>query len=183
MESNPLQDAMMKHAMTAEALAYTKYTIYAEIFREAGYASLAMAVETLAKNEKEHMEQWLKKLGILPDVTQGETEDDMKTVYRLLDDILHGEDGDSRILYPELAKATTRDDVKTLSEELAKIEEHHREIIVDICHYIKDGREATEKEPIWVCPHCGNYYYRYDDIPEKCPVCNHDGSEYTLQSY
>lgn len=157
----------MREAANAEALAFGMYSIFASKLRDQGYVEAAMKMETLAQNEKEHMERWLEILGMIPAPEfilnkVAEMEDhDASSMYTKLYDLLHSANSE----HAEMAK------------RLIQIEARHREVVKALAMFYNDGITVPHTG-IWVCPHCGNYYTNKEEIPVDCPVCEHRGDEY-----
>lgn len=173
-----LKKAMMAQAAHAEAYAFGVYTIYAGILREAGMVEAAMRLEELAGNEKEHLEQWLKRDGKL-----GEP-------FEILDRVIGMEKHDAFSMYDRYlemaAKNGAPEDLKEMLRHLKLIEFRHAGILQELKMLYKneitrDDLSKEGKTGKWVCPHCGNYYYSKDEIPDKCPVCEHDKADYVWQ--
>lgn len=169
-------EVLMAKAAAGEGAAYTTYTIFAEKLREDGHYEAAMRLEELAGNEKEHMEVWLKRLSQL------------SSSMDMLQQVIHMEHHDADVMYANfgalLYQSSTEDvpsDLPKVVESLKKIETRHVEIIEELLSEYEGIQDKQRpNQPIWVCPHCGNFYYSKEEIPEKCPVCEHDGSEYVF---
>ena len=167
-------EVLMAKAAAGEGAAYTTYTIFAEKLREEGYYEAAMHLEQLAGNEKEHMEVWLKRLSQL------------SSSMDMLHQVIQMEQHDANVMYAnfgallhESSSENVSSDLPDVIDHLIKIETRHAEIIEELLStYEGIQDDQRPNRPIWVCPHCGNFYYSKDEIPEKCPVCEHDGSEY-----
>lgn len=168
----------MTQAAKAEGFAYGAYTIYAATLREKGLYEAAMKLEELAANEKEHLERWMTKLGLL----DKEGEDIIKTIIGM-------ERHDANIMYTKLYTILVKNegdpDLIEMVRHLAFIEARHAIIMDDLesIYYKGMSEEEVKKDRKgkWVCPHCGNFYYSKDEIPDKCPVCEHDRADYVWQ--
>lgn len=170
-EFNPAVVAM-RQAASGEGFAYTIYTIFAAKLRESGYAEAAMLISEMAENEKEHMEQWLERIGAIP------KEDEM------LDTAAGFEDNDAEVMYTKMMqlKGIIPDDCIELASRLKAIEEHHREMCRALSkNYNQGSQEGVTTKYMWICPHCGNMYESEDEIPAECPVCKHSKSEYVYR--
>lgn len=179
MEENatPLQEAI-HNAEFAEGHAYGVYMIYAGILREAGMVEGAMKLEELANNEKEHLERWLVKQDI-----------DLEPS-AIMARVIQMELNDSHHMYTDMLKlvqkyAPDRQDLLVMVQDLIQIENRHAGLISDLKRLYEGTASRKEIEETrkgkWVCPHCGNFYYSKDEIPDKCPVCDHDKDEYVWQ--
>lgn len=161
----------------AEAHAFGVYTIYAAKLREAGMIEAAMKMEELASNEKEHLERWMF-------YNKNQPTDPIE----IMDKVIGMETNDSNTMYSQfLAKAEEMDapdDIIVMLRRLIKIEARHARLISDL-KQIYQGEDpeaiAAKRKGKWVCPHCGNFYYSQDAIPDKCPVCEHDKADYVWQ--
>lgn len=165
-------DLLKMDAARAEAYAYATYMIYSGICKEAGYAEAALKLEILANNEKEHLEQWMKQLNIIP----VKPLDAMQKVVGM-------EHHDAAIMYTKLRDAAiTVNDSKAaeLAQHLIDVESRHEAVIGSIRHFYETGEEI-QLPGMWVCTHCGNFFLKESDIPEKCPVCDHPRSDYVYQ--
>lgn len=167
-------EVLMAQAAAGEGAAFTTYTIFAQKLREDGFYEAAMRLEELAGNEKEHMEVWLKRLS------------QMSNAMDMLQRVIQMEHHDAEVMYAnfgellhESSSENVSSDLPDVISNLMKIETRHAEIMENLLkEYEGIDVHQQQETPIWVCPHCGNFYYSKDEIPEKCPVCEHDGSEY-----
>lgn len=172
-----LLKTMAGEAAHAEAFAFGIYTIYASLLREKGMVEGAMKLEELAANEKEHMEQWLKKMDML-----GEP-------YDLMSRVVSMEKHDANSMYSRYLEMAQRngapENVIEMLQHLIQIEARHSSLIQDLIEIYQGKMTKADVEEQhrgkWVCPHCGNFYYSKDDIPDKCPVCEHDKADYVWQ--
>jgi rubrerythrin len=147
-------------AVRAEGYAFGLYTIYASKLREKGLMKEAHLFEELANNEREHMEQWLDKLGALEDAKV------------MLDQGIKGEDSDANQMYQSMMQLEERE-VVDLATLLKRVELHHQAMLQNL----RDGDKASKRR-VWICPHCGNVYDKEKDIPETCPICGHKKGDY-----
>lgn len=165
-------------AIRAETHASTKYTIYASLADELKEPEISKLFKTLAENEKEHAEVWMKKLF---DIEKWDIKDFVK-------DGIKGELSDETELYSDIFRQISdkdkREDISTLLSHLSTIEKDHKESFEKALSILEGNKNfdiSVEKE-VWVCPHCGNIYHSYSDIPDKCPVCEHDKKDYKLRT-
>lgn len=170
MVEDQIADSLMHQAATAEGFACTLYTIYATAFREQGYTSAAMLLDEMAQNEKEHMEQWIKRLDMLetPDI--------------IFENGVMGERRDTEF-YRRMSEHSDvlPDEVLELASNLRTIEEHHAKMLAALYQQYKTGQAPTTTRYLWVCPHCGNIYESEDEIPDVCPVCGHEKRDYVYR--
>ena len=167
-------EQVIAFAEWAEGHAFALYTIYAGILRDAGYIEGAMKLEELAANEKEHMERWVVKRG------------DSTDPNAIMQKVVNLEINDSQDMYTSLLKLAEMEkasnDIIEMVQHLIEIENRHAIIINDL-KSIYEGKATSaqieaKRKGKWVCPHCGNFYYSQDEIPEKCPVCEHSRDDY-----
>ncbi|MCR5353875.1 MAG: rubrerythrin family protein, partial [Clostridiales bacterium] len=82
----------LRTAANGEAMAYTKYAIFADIAKKDGFEEIADVFSAFAGNEKEHAEIWLEYLGEI-----GNTITNLKNASS-------GENFESGELYPDASK-------------------------------------------------------------------------------
>lgn len=163
--------SMVKEAAMAEAFAYTLYGIYADKCREAGLVEGAMKLEEAAANEREHCEQWLKVLKLIPDDA---------TI--ILDKAAKMESLDANQMYAEMAAFLEQNypENKALYEKafhLIAIERRHQ-VMFEMLSKVYQTGERKSLPGMWVCSHCGNFFFDEKDIPDICPVCEHEKKDY-----
>ena len=162
-------DPYKKQAFQAECVAYATYMIFASLCKEEGYEEAAMRLEILASNEKEHAEQWMKELNLIP--SNGR---------EAMQKVVEMEHHDAAVMYADLkrqAEVTGDSRALELSTHLIGAEARHEAVIGALLKYYETG-DKTDLPGMWVCTHCGNFFLKEEDIPEKCPVCDHDRSDY-----
>lgn len=162
---------MIRGAMMGEAFAYTAYGIYADKCREAGLIEGAMKLEEAAANEREHCEQWMKILKMIP-----ENPNDIITKAAEM------ENKDANKMYAELAAFVEanfpeQSEIYEKAYHLIAIERRHETMFLMLNNLYTKGIDKP-LPGMWVCSHCGNFYFKEEDIPDICPVCEHEKKDY-----
>lgn len=153
-------------ALQGEAMAMTKYLLYAETAEKEGYHQIGKLFRDIAENEKAHAEMWHL---FLHNMKQSDTLSNLK-------DCAGGENYENTNMYPQMAQVANSEELPSLAEAflgVAKIEGHHREMLY---HYIETIESDTlykkEETTPWLCENCGHIHFS-KNAPEKCPVCHH----------
>lgn len=162
-------DILKSQACKAEGYAFAVYSIYAKICKDAGYDEAALKLDTLANNEKEHLEQLLTQTNQLPD-----------DALKAMQSVVEMEHHDATVMYTKMrdfALETGDEETAKFATHLIEIESRHEAVIGALRYFYETGKEI-ELPGMWVCSHCGNFYLKEEDIPNECPVCHHPKSDY-----
>jgi rubrerythrin len=170
MDHNDIAYSVIHQAACAEGFAFGLYSIYAQALRKSGQISAAMLFDELANNEKEHMEQWLKRIGKTGELPL------------MFSTAIKGEDNDANVMYQKMIDLEGKlpDEVVELARILQKIETHHREMLkaLNYDYTVDHTEDKGVKKQLWICPHCGNIYESEEEIPDECPVCHHEKRDF-----
>ncbi|MDF2485505.1 MAG: hypothetical protein K0R46_1673 [Herbinix sp.] len=163
----------MLNAYDIEAIANTRYEIYADQARLEGYIEIATIYEVTARNEKEHARIWLRRLnnGILPN-----TEQNLVNSFTFESDLGNN-------LYREYARVAREEgfnDIAALFNGIANIELNH-DLRFQTLHdeMIRGELFCKPTESLWICMQCGNILSGLC-APEICPVCMFPQGYYRL---
>ncbi len=78
------------------------------------------------------------------------------------------------INFAKVAKEEGFDKIATAFENIAKVEKTHADRFGIYAELLKAGKLfVSDIETHWMCSNCG-YIYTGKEVPETCPVCNHD---------
>ena len=156
--------ANLMSAFSGEAMARTKYDLYARTAEKEGYRHIADVFYNTARNEMAHAKlwlQWLKKLG--------STNENLK-------DAIGGENFEWTDMYKRFEQDAREEgflELATLLHLVAEIEKTHEERYQCNLTLLENGEvfhKASSTQ--WVCANCG-YIHNGSDAPQICPVCKH----------
>ena len=163
----------LKAAFAGESQARNKYTYFAKVARNEGLHAIAEIFEETAMNEMQHAKDEFKMLNGI-----GDTVTNLKAA-------IDGEDYETIKMYPTFAKeAEEEGDVEAarLFEQIAKVEEQHRDRYKKLLEHLENGTLHKRSEPVrWKCLKCG-YIHEGTEPPEKCPSCQHPKEYYTTDN-
>ncbi len=162
----------LQAAFAGESMARNKYTFFAERARKDGYVEISKEFLTIADNERAHAEVWYKLIeGI------GTTEANLKTAAK-------GENYEWSTMYSDFAKTAKKEgfnDIAAKFDMVAKIEKMHENAYLERSENVENDKVfKKDKSVTWVCENCG-YTYDGKSAPEKCPVCAHSISYYSVK--
>ncbi len=156
----------LKKAFAREALAVTKYGIYAGLAKADGFVEIQNIFETTQHNEEAHAKIWFK-------ILHG---DNVTPTLANLKDATEGEDYEWTEFYPGFAETAKKEGFPELAElflKVAKVEESHHDRYDILIRNVEDDSVFKKDEGIiWECANCGHLEYGLE-APEKCPVCAH----------
>ncbi len=159
----------IKAAFAGESQARNKYTYFAEVARQEGYAYIAKIFEETAANEMEHARDHFKLLNGI-----GTTAENLEAA-------IGGEDYETIEMYPTFAKEAEEEgnqEAAILFKMIGKIEEKHRERYKKLLEMVKNGTVFKREQPIkWKCSVCG-YTVEGTEPPPKCPSCKNPKEMY-----
>lgn len=168
----------LKSAFAGESQAYMAYTFYANQADEEGLAPLSILLNETASNEFEHAEAFFKRvnsggtpngIGEMPNAIEGLKRAILAERYEAIEKY---EDA------AKVAKEEGYDKIAELFDKVRHIEETHMNHFESMLKELDtDTLYHSEKVIAWVCTKCGNVEYG-ETPPDKCPVCNHDGTYY-----
>ena len=163
----------LKAAFAGESQARNKYTYFAKVARNEGLHYIAEIFEETAMNEMQHAKDEFKLLNGI-----GDTVTNLKTA-------IDGEDYETIKMYPTFAKEAEEEgnsEAARLFEQIAKVEEQHRNRYKKLLERLENGSLYKRDKPVkWKCQKCG-YVYEGTEPPPKCPACQHPAEYYTPDS-
>lgn len=160
-------------AFAGESQARNKYTYYAAKARDEGYRHISQLFTETANNERAHAEIWFKLLhgGSIPDTAAN------------LSDAAAGERYEWTEMYAQFAKEAREegfDEIARLFDGVAAIEKQHEERFNTLLKDVQDKAVfAKGSTVVWQCGNCG-FLYEGKKAPEKCPVCSHPQSYFSV---
>jgi len=158
-------------AFSGESQARNKYTYFAKIAKKEGYEQISSIFLETAENEKEHAKLHFKKLNGI-----GNTIENLKSA-------ISGENYEWTDMYPKMAKEAKKegfDDIATMFEGIAEVEEKHEIRYKKLLKNIENNKVFKKDNKIfWKCRNCG-YIHEGIDSPEVCPVCKHEKSYFEV---
>ena len=173
----------LARSFAGESQARTRYTIYADVARQEGYAWIARVFEETADNEAVHAEEFLEKIR---DMGGSSENIDLSAGYpyqlgSTLENLaaaaageLHEHD-DAYPGFAEMARREGYDDAARLWLQIARIEGVHHNTFLQLYEQMRSGTLTKKEKPIlWRCLNCG-YTYEGPNACDPCPVCNKSG--------
>lgn len=159
----------LRTAFTGESEARNKYAFFAQVARNEGFHYIAKIFEETAENEKYHAMEEYKLL-----MKESSTLENLR-------EAVGAENYESRSMYPQFAKEAELEGKKeaaVLFNQIAKIENHHRERFSKLLDLVEKQMVYKRDEAIkWKCSVCG-YVYDGTEPPPKCPYCKHSQEYY-----
>lgn len=142
----------------------TKYSIYSDTARLAGYIEIGNIYDVFSRNEKEHARIWLRQMnnGQLPTTSENlaysaEIEVDA-----------------ANQMYREFARTAREEgynELAALFNGVANIELNHNLRFQDLYENVERNEVFCKPvENLWICMQCGNIMSG-SCAPEICPVC------------
>ena len=154
----------LKTAFAGESQARNKYTYFAAVAKKEGYHYIAKIFEETAENEKRHAKDELNLLNGIGDTIAN------------LKEAISGEHYETTEMYPTFAREAKEEGNKEaarLFNEIAKIEEHHRERYKKLLIMVEQEKVFKRDRLIkWKCSVCG-YIHKGTEPPAECPSCKH----------
>jgi rubrerythrin len=177
-ESKTLKN--LAQAYAGECQARTRYEFIEYGARMQGYNALAEVVDKVVYNEFNHARMFYTK------IQDGSNEPinnidicggfPFREKWTLVENLKHAsldEQGET-LLYPKFAKTATAEgfnDIAKLFNDIAKIEEKHKKLFLELHENLKNGTlYSKDKEITWKCTGCG-YTVKGKEAPKVCPVC------------
>lgn len=175
-ESKTFQN--IKSAFAGECQAHLAYSFYASQAEGERLEPLSVLLTETAANEKEHAEVLFKKINNggdnkLPEAMEG------------LSRAILGEKLEATEKYRKFADVARQEgfaEIAELFDKLRFIEETHMKRFEEMkAQLIQNTLYKSNAQTVWICMKCGNVEYG-DKPPEKCPVCEHEGTYYKKAS-
>lgn len=163
----------LKKALAMEALARTKYSIFASRARKDGFEQIAAIFEKAAGNEFEHAKLWFKEL------------------YGTLDTIdalslaMETEKNEWSVVYKEFASTADSEGFHDLADRfrrIAFIEMHHEDVFKTLWNNLNSDKVFEKNDSaVWECRNCG-FIVTGTQAPKECPACDHPQAYFELSS-
>lgn len=155
-------------AFACEAMARTKYDIFASKAKKEGFEQISEIFKETANNEKEHAKIWFKLLN-----------DGINDTLSNLSEAAKGENNEWTDMYIEMAKVAEEEgflEISELFKGVGLIEKDHENRYKKLIENI-ENKTVFSKNTVttWHCRNCG-HIHTGENSPEKCPVCNHPKS-------
>lgn len=163
-------EANLKKAFAGESQAHAKYKYYASKAKKEGWHSFAALFEETSKNELEHAEVWFKYLhdGGVP------------TTKDNLIDAASGENYETNVMYPEMAKVARAEGFTEIAEKMdliaaveARHEARYKKLLEDL--NVNEVTMPQSNISVWKCDVCGHVHVGLK-APKVCPICKHESS-------
>lgn len=171
----------LMRAFAGESQARNRYTIAAGQAREQKQQVIEQVFLYTADQEKEHAEifyKYLKELG-------GETihidggypvdiSDDLAELLRMAQHNEYEEHDDVYKRFGDKAQEEGFSKIAASFHMIAEIEKYHGNRFGKFAEWLEQNRlHISDVKTGWICLNCG-YIYEGTQVPEKCPVCDHD---------
>ena len=154
----------LQAAFAGESQARNKYTYFAKAARKEGLHYIAKIFEETANHEQQHAKDLFRLLNGIGDTAAN------------LEEAINGEDYETSEMYPKFAKEAEEegdDKAANLFNQIAKVEEEHRNRYKKLFEMVKAGTVYKRDTPIkWKCDKCG-FIHEGTEPPPKCPACAH----------
>ena len=168
-------------AFAGESQARNRYTLAASQAKKEELYVVQRVFEFTANQEKEHAEQFYKKLAPVADTVISISGDFPVNIYKDSAGNLkaareneYAEYNDVYQTFGDEAKSEGFDDIAKLFYDIAVAEKLHGDRYGKFLELIESGRLfESDKEETWLCLNCGNIY-KGKIAPELCPICNHN---------
>ncbi|MDP2729937.1 MAG: ferritin family protein [Dehalococcoidales bacterium] len=159
----------LEAAFAGESQARNKYTFFAAVAKEAGFAEIAEAFLEAAENERAHAKRLFDFLGGI-----GDTEANLKAA-------ANGEHHEWDKMYPEFEQ-TAREEgftqIAAFFKNVSTIEEQHEKRFLDLLNKVEKKEMAKKGEmAVWKCHNCG-WAQEDTQAPDECPTCNQPQSAF-----
>jgi rubrerythrin len=171
-------------AFAGESQARNRYTYFASVAKKEGYEQISALFLETADNEKEHAKKYFKFLeGGEVEITASYPAGVIGSTAENLEAAASGENMEWTKLYPEAAQIARDegfDNIATIFQEIAEVEEKHETRYRKLLNNIKEGKVFKKDTVVkWKCRNCG-YIHEGKEAPKECPACTHPQSYYEL---
>ena len=166
-------------SFAGECQAGMRYQMIAKLAMQEKYKTLSDTIKTIAKNETLHATQFfnmmIEKAGSKENVTlDAGYPFHAGTLVEGLKFAENDEKDESKDIYPkfaEIAREEGFEDIASLYEMVAKVEESHRSIFHYLANAVKEGTLYKNDTPVlWVCSECGHMHVS-KQAWKVCPLC------------
>ncbi|MBR0142687.1 MAG: rubrerythrin family protein [Clostridia bacterium] len=169
-----LTEAGLRAAFAREAENHTRYLLFSEKAKEAGYEQISRLFRETADNEKAHARLLFEAL-----------HSSLPAVGEALSLSSESEYADGNEFYPSLARDARNEGfpaVAALYEKLAAVEKEHEARFRALLRNVEGGLVfAKTGEAIWQCGNCGHVHVG-KSAPETCPVCSYPQGYFALRA-
>ena len=169
----------LARSFAGECQAGMRYQMIAKLAMKEKLKTLSDAIKTIAKNETLHATQFFNKIiektGSRENITfeagypfhAGTLEEGLK--FAAMDEKAETED-----IYPRFAKIAKKEgfeDIATLYELVAAVEERHKIVFQYLHDAVRNGTlYKCEKSMLWICSECGHAHVGTEAF-KVCPLC------------
>ncbi|UCD96245.1 MAG: rubrerythrin family protein [Candidatus Bathyarchaeota archaeon] len=165
-------------AFAGESQARNRYTFFASVAKKEGFEQISDIFQETAGNEKEHAELFFKLLkGGEAEIQAAYPAGIIGSTLANLNAAAEGEKLEWGTLYPNFAEVADKEgfkEVATTFRMVAKVEKNHEIRYRKLASNVEKRRVFKREAPIlWKCRNCG-HILEDAEVPDKCPVCDHD---------
>lgn len=179
-KNSETKDNLMR-AFAGESQARNRYTFAAEQAHKQKQQAIARIFLYTANQEKEHAEifyQHLKELsGETIHVDGGYPVDITEDLADLLRRAQHNEYEEHDDVYKNFAVKAKEEGFHKVAasfQMIAEIEKVHGDRFGKFAQWMEENKLfVSDVSTGWICLNCG-YIYEGKEVPERCPVCDHD---------
>lgn len=180
----------LMRAFAGESQARNRYTFAASEARKNGLQVVEQVFLFTAGQEKEHAEIYynhLKELaGDTVFIDGGYPVDLHDNVLDLLKSAKHNEYEEYEDAYPKFGDKAKEEGFPKIAAsfyQIAKIEKTHGDRFQKLAELLEQGKLfVSDVETGWMCLNCG-HVFNGKEVPEKCPVCDHDKGYFVRLSF
>lgn len=179
-KNSETKDNLMR-AFAGESQARNRYTFAAGQAKEQKLQVIEAVFMYTANQEKEHAEIFynhLKELaGETIHVDGGYPVDISESVLELLKKAQHNEYEEHDPVYKSFGQKAMEEGFQNVAHSffaIAEIEKVHGDRFGRFAKWMEENRLfISDVKTGWICLNCG-YVFEGEQVPEKCPVCQHD---------
>ena len=179
-KNSETKDNLMR-AFAGESQARNRYTFAAGAAKKQKQQAIAQVFLYTANQEKEHAEIFYNHLKMLAGETihidggyPVDLSEDLAELLRMAQHNEYEEHDDVYRRFGEKAKEEGFEQVAASFRMIAEIEKYHGDRFGKFAEYLEENKlHISDVRTGWICLNCG-YIYEGKQVPEKCPVCDHD---------
>ena len=189
LEESQTKENLMR-AFAGESQARNRYTFASGEAIKQGYHMIGYVFLFTANQEKEHAEIFYKHLEPMAGETifidGGYPIDISKDIKTLLDYAKHNEYEEYGDVYQHFAEVAKQEGFLKIAQDfknIAEIEKTHGDRFDQLSQWIEQNELYHSSSKIqWMCLNCG-FIFEGTQVPEKCPVCDHDQGYFIRLDY
>nr|MBF0221511.1 rubrerythrin family protein [Desulfobulbaceae bacterium] len=171
-------------AFAGESQARNRYTYFAKVAKNEGFAQISAIFEETANQEKEHAKRLFKLLeGGELEITASFPAGVIGSTVENLKESAAGEYYEYTTMYPEFAKIAREEglsNIATIFESIAVAEKQHEKRYKGLAANIDDGKVFKKDGSVaWRCLNCG-YVHEGEEALASCPACAHPQAYFEL---